>query len=313
MPQPPSSSQYVTRFAPSPTGELHLGHVAHAAWVWGVAASLDARVILRIEDHDRGRCRPEYEKRILEDLKWLGFPLDPESLSSLEAGPSPFRQQDSEAYYQRALEALADQGLVYGCTCSRAMIAEEVGDGIVSGQEQRYPGRCRDRGVSLGAGVGIRVRFPDEVVTFKDRLLGHQSQTPAKQCGDLLIRDRNGNWTYQFCATVDDLRHGVTLVVRGDDLLSSTGRQILLARLLGREDPSSFLHHPLVYNREGVKLSKRDRSVALGELRAAGRTPAEVLGMSLSASGVIDPIRPVDVVELGELLLEMLPDGHLSE
>ncbi len=245
-----------------------------------MAASLGARVILRIEDHDRGRSRPEYEKRILEDLKWLGFPLDPESLTSLESGPSPFRQQDSEAHYQGVLDALADTGLVYGCTCSRAMIAEEVGDGIVSGQELRYPGTCRDRGIPLGSGVGIRVRLRDEVVTFKDRFLGDRSQRPARQCGDLLIRDRNGNWTYQFCVTVDDLRHGVTLVVRGDDLVSSTGRQILLARLLGRESPPTFLHHPLVYNREGVKLSKRDRSVTLRELREKGMSAPEVIRLA---------------------------------
>lgn len=313
MPQTLPSSQKVTRFAPSPTGELHLGHVAHATWVWGVAAVLDARVMIRIEDHDQGRCRPEYEKQILKDLKWLGFSPDPVSLASLETGPSPFRQQDAGLSYQEALDALADAGLIYGCTCSRAMIAEEVGDGIVSGQEVRYPGTCRDRGVPLGPGVGIRVHLPGEKVDFCDRLLGPQSQTPAMQCGDLLIRDRNGNWTYQFCVTVDDLRHGVTLVVRGDDLLSSTGRQILLARFLGRENPPAFLHHPLVYNDQGVKLSKRDRSAALAELREGGRAPAEVIGMALAASGVIDRVRPVSVVELWEVLGEKLSRSHSSE
>lgn len=291
-----------TRFAPSPTGPLHLGHVAHAAWVWGAAQVLGSKVVLRIEDHDRGRCRPEYEYRLLEDLGWLGLEPDLPRLDELRGGASRYRQSDSAAEYRAALQRLERQGLVYGCDCSRSTIAQQVGDRLSPEGERRYPGTCRERLLRMGPGVGARVRMPEGAVLFDDLILGSQRQVPAEQCGDLLVLDRHGNWTYQFAVVVDDLRHEIDLVVRGADLLASTGRQVLLGRLLGRPAPPRFLHHGLVTNSAGVKLSKKDRAMALSEWRRLGRTAAEVLGEALSQGGVLPAARPVAVEELGGLI-----------
>jgi glutamyl-Q tRNA(Asp) synthetase len=156
-----------------------------------------------------------------------------------------------------------------------------------------YPGTCRDRGLAERPGVGLRVRLEPSVERFVDLRLGPQEQQPSEQCGDLLVRDRDGNWTYQFAATVDDFVQGITLVLRGVDLLASTGRQIQLARLLGRLEPPAFLHHPLIMktvttaSTGGVgaprqKLSKSDGDTGIRELRAAGWTPAEVIARALS-------------------------------
>ena len=279
------ASQPVTRFAPSPTGWLHLGHVANALWTWGIARKLSAPVLLRMEDHDRSRCRPEYEQQIFSDLAWLGFVPDPESASSLRAGPSPYRQSDSLPVYDAALGRLAKQGLVYGCTCSRSTIAKELGDGFTEGRELTYPGLCRDKGIEPGPGVGVRIRLPETVEHFIDLRLSEQAQRPSQQCGDLLARDRNGNWTYQFAVTIDDLRHGVTLVVRGEDLLSSTGRQLALARLLGRDEMPRFLHHPIIRNDAGEKLSKRERALGLREMRDRGMSPEEIVAQAALLSG----------------------------
>ena len=270
----------VTRFAPSPTGELHLGHVANAVWTWGVARAAGGTVLFRIEDHDRGRSRPQHEAQILADLAWLGLEPDGESRSLLTpGGPSPWRQSDCDADYRRAISDLRRATTVYGCSCSRARIARDTDMGQQApGQEIRYPGSCRERGLPLGApGVGTRAVLPDDAVAFADLRLGTQLQRPAHQSGDLMLRDAVGNWTYQFAVTVDDLRHGVTLVVRGEDLLESTGRQILLGQLLGREAPATFLHHPLIMGDSGAKLSKRDGAVSLRSLRQGGATPTQVL------------------------------------
>ena len=139
--------------------------------------------------------------------------------------------------------------------------------------ELRYPGTCANRGLAEGPGLGLRVRLAPTVERFVDLRHGPQEQRPSEQCGDLLVRDRDGNWTYQFAATVDDFVQGVTLVIRGDDLLASTGRQIQLARLLGRGEPPEFLHHPLIMKAPDQKLSKSDGDTGIRELRARGWTP----------------------------------------
>jgi glutamyl/glutaminyl-tRNA synthetase len=135
---------------------------------------------------------------------------------------------------------------------------------------------CRDRGLPLTDGVGWRVRMADQTEHFDDALLGTQTQMPAEQCGDMLIRDRLGNWTYQFAAAVDDAWQDIDLVIRGVDLLESTGRQIQLARLLGRDVPPTYMHHPLIMKSPGQKLSKSDSDTAIRELRAAGWTAERV-------------------------------------
>jgi glutamyl-Q tRNA(Asp) synthetase len=284
-----------TRFAPSPTGWLHLGHVVNALYTWGVAGALGGTVLLRIEDHDRERSRPEYERGIVEDLEWLGLEAEGPGCATFERVP---RQSAREASYTRALQSLEGRGLVYACTCSRKKIGQFAFDGA---GELKYPGTCRARGLPSGPGAGLRVRLEPGVERFDDVLMGAHAQDPAAQIGDLLIRDRLGGWTYQFAVTVDDGEQRVDLVIRGADLLASTGRQIRLARLLGRRDPPVFLHHPLLHASTGVKLSKSNRDTGIRELRARGLSGADVLGLAAARAGLIDRPRPVVASEVPSL------------
>ena len=263
----------ISRFAPAPTGFLHLGHVVNAVYVWRETRARGGRVLLRIEDHDRQRSRPEYEAAILEDLAWLEF----------QADEAPVRQSERGAIYEEALERLRRQGLVYACGCSRGDIVRATEAAPPVEAELRYPGTCAHRGLPEGPGLGLRIRLAPTVERFVDLRHGPMEQRPSEQCGDLLVRDREGNWTYQFAATVDDYVQGVTLVVRGDDLLASTARQMQLARLLGREEPPQFLHHALIMKSADQKLSKSDRDTGVRELRARGWTPARVIEVAISS------------------------------
>ena len=264
----------LTRFAPAPTGYLHLGHILNARYVWGLARQYGAQVLLRIDDHDRERCRPEYERAILDDLDWLGFAPDVYPTTAFRAGACESRQSERGAVYEAAVRVFQAQGLLYGCTCARRdLVLDE------SATELRYPGTCRNRGIALGPGVTWRLRLEPGFETFDDLICGPQRQDPSQQCGDLAIRDRLGNWTYQFVAGVDDFRQAIDLVVRGRDLLESTGRQIRIARLLGRPQPARFAHHELVMKSPTQKLSKSDGDTAIRELRARGRSAADVLAM----------------------------------
>lgn len=256
----------ITRFAPAPTGYLHLGHVVNAVHVWHAARDRDGQVVLRIEDHDRQRSRPELAAAILEDLAWLGF---------VHHGPVVY-QSERDAIYRAALQPLIDRELVYGCSCTRADIQAGTG-GRQAGAEPRYANTCRDKEIALTPEVGWRVRMDPGAERFFDEYLGPQEQDPSRQCGDVLVRDRLGNWTYQFAVTVDDHLQKITDVIRGLDLLSSTGRQIRLARLLGRTTPPRFWHHPLVMRSPAQKLSKSDGDTGIRDLRAAGWTAEAVL------------------------------------
>jgi len=257
----------VTRFAPAPTGYLHLGHVLNAVYVWDLARASgpDGRVLLRIEDHDRTRSRPEFEAALLEDLDWLGF--------SPDGGVT--RQSERDELYAQALDRLHQLGLIYACECSRS----EIGSG-------RYPGTCSGRGLDLSSGLAVRVRLDDRVERFDDLRLGVQEQQPSAQCGDLLVRDRLGNWTYQFAVVVDDWLQGVNLVIRGEDLLDSTGRQIQLARLLGRAVPPRFLHHELLMKTAAQKLSKSDGDTGVRDLRAKGWSADAVIERATGLAGI---------------------------
>jgi glutamyl-tRNA synthetase/glutamyl-Q tRNA(Asp) synthetase len=225
-------------------------------WQTARASGPDGRVLLRIEDHDRQRSRTTFENAILDDLGWLGFPAE---------GPI-VRQSERHVVYETALDGLRRRGLVYACACSRADIG---GD--------RYPGTCARRDLPEAPGVGLRIRIDDAIERFDDLRLGPQEQQPSAQCGDVLARDRDGNWTYQFAVVVDDWRQGVNLVVRGEDLLDSTGRQLQIGRLLGRRDPPAFLHHPLIMKSASQKLSKSDRDTGVRDLRAKGWSAEQVL------------------------------------
>ena len=267
----------LTRFAPAPTGSLHLGHVLNAEYVWGSGA----KVHLRIEDHDRERCRPEYEAGILEDLAWLGYRLDFPLV----------RQSERCAIYLDAVAVLARQGLVYGCDCTRREILDRRPTSEARGPtaELRYDGQCRDRHLPIAEGIGWRVRIDPGAERFVDQLLGPQEQDPSEQAGDVLLRDRLGNWTYQFACTVDDYRQGIDLVIRGEDLLASTGRQIRIARLLGRDTPPMFRHHRLLMKSPEQKLSKSDGDTGIRELRARGWTAEQVRQAAGSATRIPDP------------------------
>ncbi len=233
-------------------------------------------MLLRIEDHDRQRCRTEYDVALFEDLDWLGFRAD--------LGPVCQTDGDAVAAYEAACAALRAAGLVYGCDCTRSTFSARpwFGSGC--------PGGCRNRGLE---GPVLRVALGEGVETWTDILLGTSSADVAPS-GDLPIRDRHGNWTYGFCVVVDDLRHGIDLVIRGEDLFEATGAQIRLGQILGRAAPPTFLHHPLVRRPDGRKLSKSAGDTAIRELRAAGRSPADVIGDAAAATGWMPPVAEAD-------------------
>ena len=283
-------STLITRFAPSPTGHLHLGHVVNALYVWGIARAAGGTVLLRIEDHDRQRSRPEFEQTILEDLDWLGFTPDAPLV----------RQSERAELYRQQLERLRARHLAYACSCSRREMALTTPD--IPGEEMRYPGTCRRKDLDWRAGLSWRVQLESGKVEFIDARLGIQQQTPGEQCGDLQAMDRLGNWTYQFAVTVDDYLQGVNLVIRGEDLLPSTGRQIMLSRLLGRAVPPVFLHHPLIFKSSGEKLSKANRDTGIRDLRSRGESPELVLGRAAHFAKLIDTVREVSQAEVQFLL-----------
>lgn len=201
----------------------------------------------------------------MEDIAWLGF--EPDGFS---------RQSERGDSYAAHLKVLEAAGLAYACTCTRA------------DYEGRYPGTCRDRRIDPKVTPARRVVMDSAqgAERFVDLRLGEQSQDPAAEFGDVLVRDRLGNWTYQFAVVVDDFEQGVDLVIRGEDLLTSTGLQIRLAGLIGRATPPRFLHHPLVRHADGRKLSKSSHDTGIRELRAAGRTPQEVLALAAQLGGL---------------------------
>jgi len=275
-----------TRFAPAPTGRLHLGHLANAIYVWGFARRLGGRVLLRIEDHDRQRCRPEYETALLDDLDRLGLAADEPTTDELRAGRSTYRQSDNDAVYAAALDRLRNATDVYVCDCSRSTFAswQETHGRPWSGPG--CPGGCLMRRLEPRRDLTIRAALGDGAEAWRDRLLGPRSG-PVSADGDLLLRDRNGNWTYAFCVVVDDMRHGVDLVVRGEDLTDATPNQIRLAALLGRDTPPAFAHHPLIRRPDGSKLSKADRATSIGALLDGGRSPDELFGEAAAAVGLV--------------------------
>lgn len=297
------AANLLTRFAPAPTGDLHLGHVVNAVYVWGLARALGGRVLLRIEDHDRQRARGDAERLLLDDLDWLGFAADVYPSEDYRRGSCDGRQSERDRVYRQALAPLIAAGLVYGCRCSRA--SQPTSDPPAAGAsrltERRYAGTCRSAGIPLGDGVGWRLRLEPGIEAFDDALLGPQQQDPSVQCGDVLLRDRLGNWTYQCVAAIDDAVQGVTIVVRGHDLLSSTGRQIRLGRLVGRQAPAAFVHHPLIMKSATQKLSKSDGDSGVRDLRAAGWSASQVVGRAASLAGLTPEPDSLNVRELAGL------------
>ncbi len=290
-----------TRFAPSLTGYLHLGHVLHMIYVWGIAHARGGQVISRIEDHDLSRNRPEYEPAILADMQWLGFVPDRGILTADAPRPSPYRQSDCLHHYEEALHLLAEKGWIYGCECSRKEILNQQQEGQ---DELCYSGTCAKKNLPL-EGNTVRFRVSPGKIAFHDLALGDYHQAPATQCGDFSLRDRNGQWTYQFCCVCDDIRHGINLVVRGEDILPSTGRQIQLFHALGQEPPIYF-HHPLLSDGSGEKLSKRQHSESIAQLRETGISVEEIIGRTAFAAGLISEYAPLSAESIFEYVAALL-------
>jgi glutamyl/glutaminyl-tRNA synthetase len=238
-----------------------------------VARAVGAEVLLRIEDHDRQRCRPEFDAALLQDLDWLGFTAD--------AGPVRQSDPDAQLVYADATRRLRDDGLVYGCNCTRTTFASWAKANGRAWNGPGCPGGCRDRGID---GPVLRVALGNGSEMWRDAAVGPCAGAAAVD-GDLSIRDRHGNWTYGFCVVVDDLRQGIDLVVRGSDLIKATPTQIRLARVLGRAVPPTFLHHPLIRRPDGSKLSKSAGDTGVRELRAAGLPATGVIARASSATG----------------------------
>jgi glutamyl-Q tRNA(Asp) synthetase len=272
-----------------------MGHAVNAVFVWSIARAFGGSVLLRIEDHDGRRARDVFDAAIRDDLAWLGLEPDNIALGLL----SPLRQRTDVAAYDTALAALLARGVAYACRCSRREIAAQGAEASEHGD--RYPGTCRRSEVPLTETPARRVQIGDRAVVFDDLRHGLQTQIPAQQCGDVLVRDRHGQWTYQFAVTVDDFRQNVDVIIRGDDLLPSTGRQLLLAELVGRTAAPLVLHHPLVMHADGAKLSKSRGHTGLSELRAAGWRASAVLGHAAWLGGLQSAPTPLTAVDLASL------------
>ena len=264
------------RFAPSPSGRMHLGNLLAALLAWLDVRSQGGTMVLRIEDLDPQRCSLDKARQLVEDLQWLGLDWD-------EGGLEPeYCQSNRSRYYQQAFERLEALGLVYPCYCTRAerlaASAPHASDGAVV-----YTGRCahltqeqRQQLEAQGRRPAFRVRVPREEVTVTDGHMGPYTQRLDTQCGDFIVRRSDGVWAYQLAVVVDDALMGVNHVVRGSDLLSSSPAQAWLHRTLGYEPPR-FYHLPLLVDAQGRRLSKRDRDLDMGVLRAK-YTPQELVG-----------------------------------
>src|SRR4051812_22288282 len=257
------------RFAPSPTGELHLGNARTAllAWLWSRKAG--GRHLLRIEDIDTPRVRHGLARQQMEELQWLGLDWDGD----------PLWQSQRTELYEAALRKLSDH--VYECFCSRAEIAA-VASAPHGDEGPRYPGTCATLTGSQRAAKGktrapsLRLRVPPGAIAFRDQILGPQSFDTAELVGDFVLRRADGVFAYQLAVVVDDGEMGITQVLRGADLLASTSRQILLHRLLCHREPR-WAHAPLVMGDGKARLSKRDKSLSLSTLRAAGTDPRQLV------------------------------------
>lgn len=291
----------VGRFAPSPSGRMHLGNIYTALLSWLSVKSRGGKWILRIEDLDPQRSKIEHARMIEDDLHWLGLEWDEGGLEGAGA-KGPYVQSRRHHLYEEALEKIKDTGLCYPCTCTRADIlatqAPHESDGRVV-----YKGTCRPPVVPSTfidkTGAAIRLFVPDEDIIFTDRVKGKQTVNLARHCGDFILRRGDGAWAYQLAVVVDDALMGITEVMRGEDLLLSAAQQIYLYRLLGHTPPD-FAHVPLVCNESGIRLSKRDYSLSMEYLRAR-RTPEEILGMAAHRAALIPSCRPSSLLELLEL------------
>ena len=261
--------QTTGRFAPSPSGRIHLGNILCCLLSWLSARQKNGRVVLRIEDLDTARCPRRYADQMEEDLRWLG--LDWDEGPGVGGPDEPYYQSVRTELYQAALEKLDEKGLVYPCFCTRAELHAASAPHRSDGQVV-YAGTCRDLTAeeiaerSARRAPALRLRVPDEIWSFTDGHMGRYEENLARDCGDFLLCRSDGMFAYQLAVVVDDAAMGVTEVVRGADLLDSTPRQMYLYQLLGLQTPE-FIHLPLLLTADGRRLSKRNADAGLDELR----------------------------------------------
>ena len=298
------------RYAPSPTGTLHMGNLCTALLAWLFARTQHGQFVLRIEDLDRPRVRPGATQQMLDDLHWLGLDWDegPDC-----GGPyASYTQSERLDIYQQYLRQLQDAGLVYSCYCSRAEVANAASAPQQSVEEGlRYPGTCRhlteaQRRAYEASGRRPSLRFRVEnsrVVAFTDSIMGSMTQNVQQAVGDFIVCRSDGIFAYQFAVVVDDALMHINQVVRGRDLLNSTARQILLYEALGFPVPS-FAHVPLIVDEQGKRLSKRTQSMGLDPLRARGMTPEQVVGELAASCGLVEKGQPISVKEFVEHYLD---------
>ena len=294
-----------TRLAPSPTGALHLGNARTFLVNWLLARQSGWRIILRIEDLDGPRIKRGADQQAIDDLRWLGIDWD----------EGPIYQSSRLAEYDDAVRRLTHAGHTFICTCSRKDIEGAASAPHATDGATIYPGTCRDVIYDLveGTPFAIRFRVPDEVVTFDDHFAGPRSFDVARRLGDFVISKSDDTPAYQLAVVVDDAEMGVTDVVRGDDLLDSTPRQILLYRALGLADRiPNYYHLPLVIGPDGRRLAKRHGDTRLATYRDAGVPAARVLRLLAAWCGiedVSDNVRASDLV--GRFDLARLPRGPI--
>ena len=282
-------TQVVGRFAPTPSGRMHLGNVFAALIAWVSVRSRGGEMVLRMEDLDTQRTSGEFAQVLREDLQWLGLDYDRET---------PPQSQRSETY-DKYFEILREKGLLYPCYCTRSQLhgvnAPHLSDGTYV-----YPGTCRDLSEAQRAAFqrkpAWRVKVPDRRWEVEDLVQGQYALNLATDCGDLVVRRADGVYVYQLAVTVDDGEAGVTEVVRGMDLLSSAPRQMYLQELFGFAHPV-YGHVPMLLAPDGRRLSKRDRDLDLGELRKRV-TPEKLIGTLAHAAGLIDQRTDLSAREL---------------
>jgi glutamyl/glutaminyl-tRNA synthetase len=272
---------YRGRLAPSPTGYLHLGH-ARTFWIAHQRTiAKGGTLVLRNEDLDSPRCKPEFVTAMLEDLRWFGCHWQEGPDCGGKSGP--YAQSQRLSLYKQRFEQLRDARLIYPCTCSRQDVLRSASAPHAVDDEPIYPGTCRgksERNIPAGSKVSWRFRVPDqEVISFIDGNCGPQSFIAGKDFGDFVVWRHDGIPSYQLAVVTDDAAMGITEVVRGADLLFSTARQLLLYRALKMEAPQ-FFHCPLLHDEQGKRLAKRHDALSLRSLRISGQTPESIRASS---------------------------------
>jgi glutamyl-tRNA synthetase len=279
------------RYAPSPSGDLHLGNLRTALLAWHYARNANGQFVLRIEDLDRPRVKAGATQRMIEDLRWLG--LDWDEGPDVGGPYAPYTQSERLEIYQHYLQQLQEAGLIYPCYCTRAEITHAASapqQGAESGP--RYPGTCRHLTAAQrrahernGRRPSLRFRVDDgRSVHFTDGLLGPQEQHVQQAVGDFIVQRSDGIFAYQFAVVVDDALMHINQVVRGVDLLTSTARQILLFEALGFPIPT-YIHVPLLLDEHGQRMAKRNQSAGLAPLKARGLTPTQICSALRSSVG----------------------------